>query len=68
MRHGSSALLVAAALAAIPAFAEDGALKDSALGATFSTLVTTPFVIEGLTNDDNFLYTPISVDDFLTQY
>jgi len=58
MRYGSSTLLVAAALAAIPAFAEVGALKDSALGATFSTLVTTPFAIEGLTNDDTFLYTP----------
>ena len=58
MKNASSALLLAAGLAAVPVFAEDEAPKDSSLGATFSTLVTTPFGIEGLTNDDSFLYTP----------
>jgi len=58
MRPRTWEVLLSALLAAAPAAALAGEEKDG-LHATFSTLITTPLIIEGLTNDDNGnLYAP----------
>ena len=58
MKSLTRRLAVIAALAALPGAAFADVEKDT-LNATFSTLITTPLVIEGLTNDnDGNLYAP----------
>ena len=53
----SAALAVASAVASISAWADDG--HRILQGATFSTLIVTPFVVEGMTTDNKGnLYVP----------